>query len=110
MVGEPRRTEWQNAHSLILKALNPSPGSASHEKFCKTLVKRHPHRAHSSPLTPKEEERWFSYESFLELLGLASLNQEGSGGLYLLHAHINHSCEPNLMVRLLLDQIIETAS
>jgi hypothetical protein len=52
-----------------------------------------------SPLTDAETRRWFSYESFLELLGLASINQEDSGGLYALHAHLNHSCEPNMSVR-----------
>ena len=40
---------------------------------------------------------WSSFDTFLELLGLASINQEDSGGLYALHAHLNHSCEPNMM-------------
>lgn len=96
MVGEPRQKEWAEAHNLLLKALNPPHTSPSYKSFQK-LLSRHGKKT-CQPLTTEEEERWFSSTSFLELLGLASLNQEDSGGLYRTHAHINHSCEPNLMV------------
>ncbi|ORY23564.1 hypothetical protein BCR39DRAFT_348737, partial [Naematelia encephala] len=46
-----------------------------------------------------EQQRWFSFESFKKLWGLASINQEESGGLYILHSHLNHSCDPNVSCR-----------
>ena len=52
----------------------------------------------SPKMSDEELQRWLSWESFLELLGLAGLNQESSGGLYALHAHLNHSCDPNVQV------------
>ena len=96
-VGEPRRTEWKTAHGLLVKALNPSPQDKSYKQFQKLLARHR--QGQDTPLTEEEIERWFSFNSFLELLGLASINQEDSGGLYALHAHINHSCEPNVSVR-----------
>ncbi|KAF9028359.1 SET domain-containing protein [Hymenopellis radicata] len=38
-------------------------------------------------------------EGFLKGLGRMSLNLEAHGGLYTLHSHLNHSCEPNISVR-----------
>lgn len=52
----------------------------------------------SPPLTEAEIASWFSYERFLELVGMVNLNSEDAGGLYALHAHLNHSCEPNVTV------------
>lgn len=49
-------------------------------------------------MTEEEEQKWFSYEAFLDLLGLVNINLEDSGGLYALHCHMNHSCEPNVQV------------
>ncbi|KIY71842.1 SET domain-containing protein [Cylindrobasidium torrendii FP15055 ss-10] len=40
-----------------------------------------------------------TFEGFLKGLGKMSLNLESHGGLYPLHSHINHSCEPNISVR-----------
>jgi len=82
----------------LIAALNPDPTSSAHKPFTKTL-QRYRKSGKVLPLSDAETERWFSYESFLELLGLASINQEDSGGLYALHAHLNHSCEPNMSVR-----------
>lgn len=96
MTGEMQQKEWTESHMLLLNALNPPKSSKHHRSFQK-LLSRHS-RNPLQPLTSEEEERWYSSSSYLELLGLASLNQEDSGGLYALHAHINHSCEPNLMV------------
>ena len=81
----------------MLKALNPNPDDKAYKPFQKLLTRRR--HSQSTPLTEEELQRWFSFESFLELLGLASINQEDSGGLYALHAHMNHSCEPNVSVR-----------
>lgn len=97
MVGEDRLSELNKAHTLFLKALNPPEGdkSQSTKSFYKTLRRR---RRNPSPLSEEEESRWFSFDSFCELLGLAGLNQEDSGGLYAIHAHMNHNCEPNIRV------------
>lgn len=32
------------------------------------------------------------------LLGRSNLNTEAQGGMYLVHSHLNHSCDPNVMV------------
>ncbi|WWC85427.1 uncharacterized protein L201_000290 [Kwoniella dendrophila CBS 6074] len=95
-IAEDRLEEWRLTHLLILRALNPSPEDesfVSFQQFLKSKSKK------VVPLTKEEEERWFSYDSFLELLGLIGLNQESSGGLYALHSHLNHNCDPNLQVR-----------
>lgn len=83
--------EFRHTHRLLLKALNPAPEDAHYDRFHR-IFRREP------PLTQAEIDRWFSFDSFLELLGLAGINQEASGGLYALHAHLNHSCEPNVQV------------
>ncbi|WWD22794.1 hypothetical protein CI109_107288 [Kwoniella shandongensis] len=98
-VGEMRIEEWKLVHMLICKVLNPQPTDENYKKFQKLLIAKHPRKAKPTPLTEEEVERWFSLESFLQLYGLVGLNQEDSGGLYALHAHLNHSCEPNIQVR-----------
>ena len=97
MVGEDRLSELNKAHTLLLKALNPpeSDKSQATKSFYKTLRRR---RRNPSSLSEEGESRWFSFDSFCELLGLAGLNQEDSGGLYAIHAHMNHNCEPNIRV------------
>lgn len=99
MVGEERLSELHKAHTLLLTALNPPETDKSQitKSFYKTLRKR---RKQTTPLSEEEEARWFSFDSFCELLGLAGLNQEDSGGLYAVHAHMNHDCEPNIRVSL----------
>ncbi|WVF66642.1 hypothetical protein IAT40_001383 [Kwoniella sp. CBS 6097] len=96
-IGQPRLEEWRMTHLLLVKVLNPAKYDDNHKPFIKLLTSKR--KAKPVPLTQEEEERWFSFESFLELLGLVGLNQEDSGGLYALHAHLNHSCEPNVQVR-----------
>ncbi|WWC67212.1 uncharacterized protein I206_101119 [Kwoniella pini CBS 10737] len=96
-IAKDRMEEWRLTHLLILNALNPSPKDEGYKSFQKFLNSKK--RNESKPITKEEEERWFSFESFLELLGLIGLNQESSGGLYILHSHLNHSCDPNLQVR-----------
>ncbi len=98
LVGDLRRREWHFAHVILCSVFNPQPSDQHYKQFQKLLPSKK-----KTPLTSPEEQRWFSFESFLELMGLATLNQEDSGGLYALHAHINHSCEPNAMVSLFID-------
>lgn len=99
MVGEQRLAALNQSHTLLLHALNPpeSDKSANTKTFYKLLRKRRKNAA-GLALTEEQESRWFSFDSFCELLGLASLNQEDSGGLYAMHAHMNHDCEPNVRV------------
>ncbi|KAL7420279.1 hypothetical protein Q5752_005248 [Cryptotrichosporon argae] len=89
---------WRAAHALVVRTLNPSPVDPAFKPVQAILSARRGRRK-PAPLTPDEVKRWFSYESFLQLLGLANINMEDSGGLYALHAHLNHSCEPNVQVR-----------
>lgn len=91
MVGEKRLLELQTTHELLCRVLNPPPSAPGYRTFRKLCQRT---------LDEAETERWFSFDSFLELLGLAGLNQESSGGLYALHAHLNHSCEPNVQASL----------
>jgi len=97
LVAETRMADFLKAHTLLLDALNPAEGdkSTNAKTFRKLLRKR---RKNLGPLTEAEESRWFSFDSFCQLLGLAGLNQEDSGGLYAIHAHLNHDCEPNVRV------------
>ena len=92
-------SDFHRAHTLLLGALNPAEGekSTNAKTFRKLLRKR---RKNLGPLSEEEESRWFSFDSFCQLLGLAGLNQEDSGGLYAIHAHLNHDCEPNVRVSL----------
>ena len=90
--------EWQVASSLYLLTNRPYTG----EQRLATWRTMHDSLYCLQPadITDAEAERWFSWTSFLEMLGMAGLNQESSGGLYALHAHLNHSCAPNVQVRL----------
>lgn len=80
-----------------MSVLNPPASSAAGRKFNAVLQSRAKGRK-LQPLTAEEEQRWFSYDAFLDLLGLVNINLEDSGGLYALHCHMNHSCEPNVQV------------
>lgn len=97
-VAENRHQEWRAALDLLTRVLNPAPEAANFKSFQRLIGGSR--RSRLEPLSAEEENRWFSYESFLELLGTVGINQEASGGLYALHAHLNHSCEPNLQVSL----------
>lgn len=84
--------QWKLAHESIVTALNPEPFTLAAPRSTRGARKQR-------PLTDEEVSRWFSYESFLELLGMVNINLEDSGGMYALHAHLNHSCDPNIQVR-----------
>lgn len=87
---------WREGHALVVSALNPTSGPEA-KKFNATLQSRAKGRK-LVPLSEDEVQKWFSYDAFLELLGLVNINLEDSGGLYALHCHMNHSCEPNIQV------------
>jgi len=97
-VGEMQKRQWKVGHTLLTELLNPALEDPNYAPINKVINGLRPKRVATEPLTIAEIEMWFSFESFLELLGLANLNQEDSGGLYAMHAHLNHNCEPNIMV------------
>jgi hypothetical protein len=98
-IGEIRLREWEKVLRLITIALNPAPSTSEYKDFQRTLRRHSKHPL--KPLSEEEVDRWFSFDSFKQLLGLVGMNSEDSGGLYSLHAHLNHSCEPNVQVRCL---------
>lgn len=82
-------------HRLINSISRPKHGGGSGSQ---PTPQRMQLKKGSAPLTDDEIASWFSYERFLELIGMVNLNSEDAGGLYALHAHLNHSCEPNVTV------------
>lgn len=82
----PERETWKQVWKLYLDAFR-SP------QALKIIAKA------KKPLGEQTEKELFSYEGFLRGLGRMSLNLESHGGLYLLHSHLNHSCDPNLSIR-----------
>lgn len=93
---ESREAKWKRYHQLLCDALNPEPASPHYSQLSRALTRLR--KGSKGTLSETERHRWFSFDSFLELLGLVSINQESSGGLYALHCHLNHSCEPNIQV------------
>ncbi|KAH9957510.1 hypothetical protein BC827DRAFT_1270204 [Russula dissimulans] len=87
---EPDRTTWQAAHNVFVQAF-VMPLDATWQKKLGKLLKR--------PLPKEVADALFTYDGFLHGLGRMSLNLEAHGGLYTLHSHLNHSCDPNISVR-----------
>lgn len=91
---------WRSGWHAVIKALHintgyrPSsssdPRDPSSDPFWDTFWKRR--------LDPESIVHYFGLKSFLEFIGKASLNREVDHGLYLLHARLNHSCDPNAFV------------
>ncbi|KAK0465228.1 SET domain-containing protein [Desarmillaria tabescens] len=82
----PERETWKRVWTLYVDAFQSS-------QALKIIAKA------KKPLGEQTKTELFSYEGFLRGLGRMSLNLESHGGLYLLHSHLNHSCDPNLSVR-----------
>jgi len=88
---EPDRPTWKKAFELYLQAFREPKTPQDQKKLARILKK---------PLPVAIERSLFDYEAgFLRGLGKMSLNLEAHGGLYTLHAHLNHSCDPNVSVR-----------
>lgn len=88
-----------------------SPSSPLDSKKLSRIIKK--------PLKGDIDQGLFQYDAFLRNLGkmnlsaffsylckhqkysmmLYTLDLEGHGGLYVLHSHLNHSCDPNISVR-----------
>ncbi|KAF8900453.1 SET domain-containing protein [Gymnopilus junonius] len=87
---EPDRPTWQKAFKLYIEAFK-EPKSPQAKKKLDQILK--------NPLPAHIDAELFSYEGFLRGLGRMSLNLEAHGGLYAVHSHLNHSCDPNISVR-----------
>ncbi|KAH9914053.1 SET domain-containing protein [Epithele typhae] len=87
---EPDRAMWRRAHKLYVQAFREPATDAEKKRLAKLFKK---------PLPQDVVETLFEYEAFLQGLGRMSLNLEAHGGLYVLHSHLNHSCNPNVSVR-----------
>jgi len=72
---------WHGAFKLYCGTFQTSPA-------VKGLVKM--------PLSQPILRGLFDYDCFEKNIGAVNLNREAHGGVYLLHAHLNHSCEPNV--------------
>ncbi|EGO03005.1 hypothetical protein SERLA73DRAFT_103070 [Serpula lacrymans var. lacrymans S7.3] len=87
---EPDRENWQRAYKLYLQAFKEPISVVDRKKLSRILKKS---------TTPELDKELFEYDAFLRGLGRMSLNLEAHGGLYTLHAHLNHSCTPSISVR-----------
>ncbi|KAJ7271065.1 hypothetical protein C8J57DRAFT_1320581 [Mycena rebaudengoi] len=97
---EPDRETWRTAFEMYCHAFHrprrddgaPAPKLPDEEKRVAAILRM--------PLPAHVEAALFDYDTgFLRGLGRMSLNLEAHGGLYTLHAHLNHSCAPNVSVR-----------
>ncbi|KAL0952630.1 hypothetical protein HGRIS_006878 [Hohenbuehelia grisea] len=87
---EPDRVAWEKAHTLFVQAFDTPKSTQEQKKLARILKK---------PLREEIRRDFFEYDAFLRGLGRMSLNLEAHGGLYTLHAHLNHSCTPNVSIR-----------
>ncbi|KAH9922237.1 SET domain-containing protein [Fomitopsis serialis] len=87
---EPDRETWKKAFEHYVRAFREPATDREKKRLARTLKK---------PVKPEIADALFTYDAFLLGLGRMSLNLEAHGGLYVLHSHLNHSCEPSLSVR-----------
>ncbi|KAK7055486.1 Set-like protein [Favolaschia claudopus] len=95
---QPDHETWKTAFDLFCTTFHRS----GHEDAKKKLTEEERKTAAilKKRLPPEIEAALFDYNTgFLQGLGRMSLNLEAHGGLYTLHAHLNHSCAPNTSVR-----------
>ncbi|KAF7321946.1 Set-like protein [Mycena kentingensis (nom. inval.)] len=87
----PDHATWRKGFDLF-RDLFQRPPKANAEKRVAGILRK--------PLPQEIEDALFDYDKgFLYGLGRVSLNMEAHGGLYTLHAHLNHTCTPNVSVR-----------
>ncbi|XP_006453847.1 hypothetical protein AGABI2DRAFT_181876 [Agaricus bisporus var. bisporus H97] len=88
---EPDRETWRHAYELFIQAFKEPSSTADAKKLAKIFRKPHPSNF---------QAEIFDYNTgFLRGLGRMSLNIEAHGGIYTLHSHLNHSCDPNVSIR-----------
>jgi hypothetical protein len=81
---------WKHCHQLILQAFKDPP-SNTHKNALKRVLRK--------PIPEELDQEFLSWDAFLLGMGKMSLNMESTGGIYVLHSHLNHSCTPNIRVR-----------
>lgn len=82
---------WKKTHKLYLEAFDAPTDPVLAKKLAKLKKNK--------KLPPEIHKELFGYDGFLVGLGQMSLNLESHGGLYRLHSHLNHDCDPNVSVR-----------
>ncbi|KAF9074395.1 hypothetical protein BDP27DRAFT_187636 [Rhodocollybia butyracea] len=87
---EPDHEAWRKAFSLYMQAFK-EPSSVLEQKKLARIIKK--------PVKAEISQGLFQYDAFLRNLGKMNLNLEAHGGLYVLHSHLNHSCDPNISIR-----------
>ncbi|KAF7369831.1 Set-like protein [Mycena venus] len=96
---EPDRETWKKAFELYRTAFHRPRREDGGPKNLPDAEKRVASILRK-PLPAEIEAALFDYDTgFLRGLGRMSLNLEAHGGLYTLHAHLNHGCTPNASVR-----------
>lgn len=83
---------WKLSHTLAVQALLEPENPRDKKQLSKLL---------SKPISDKYRERLFKYDDFMQMTAGMSLNLHYRGGLYLLHSHLNHSCQPTLSISIL---------
>lgn len=101
---------WQKAHRLMKHAFHEPPNARDKKLLTKILKK---------PLSEDLERRIVDFDAYCRLstsMSLSTFNPlngrighhllpfcitdlESHGGIYVLHSHMNHSCEPTVSVR-----------
>ncbi|PWN47998.1 SET domain-containing protein [Violaceomyces palustris] len=84
------------AWKLLRRGLDPFDEARLTER---QLGRPSPFPVRQGSIQKEEAEEIFSWENFLQYLGRSNINMESHGGLYLIHSHLNHSCQPNVKIR-----------
>ncbi|KAG8993796.1 SET domain-containing protein 5 [Tulasnella sp. JGI-2019a] len=82
---------WKTSYDLYVQAFDAPPDSAWAKKLAKLKKNK--------TLPNDIRKELFDFENFLVNLGRMSLNLEAHGAIYVLHSHLNHSCQPNVSVK-----------
>ncbi|KAJ7194762.1 hypothetical protein GGX14DRAFT_678455 [Mycena pura] len=97
---EPDREAWKKAFELFCTAFHRPRREDGAKSKTLTVEEKRVATILRKPLPDEIETALFDYDKgFLPGLGRMSLNLEAHGGLYTLHAHLNHSYAPNVSVR-----------
>ncbi|KAL5501618.1 hypothetical protein ACEPAH_8878 [Sanghuangporus vaninii] len=87
---KPDYAVWKTPYDLTRQAYLEPPNPRDKKQLSKVLRK---------PIPEDLLKFLFDYDGYLRLLSCMGLNLEGHGGLFILHSHLNHSCNPNISVR-----------
>ncbi|KAG8908244.1 SET domain-containing protein 5 [Tulasnella sp. 403] len=90
-VAKSTKVLWDQAYAHYIQAFD-CPSDPTLAKKLNKLKK-------GRKIPPELHEELFSLDGFLLGLGKMSLNTEAHGGIYKLHSHLNHDCNPNASVR-----------